>query len=124
MNKRPVAAGLVTALMLATPALAASDGYFGFGIKVEAGWFILNPKIQSATVRELLPDSEAQKKGVQNGDRITRVGSCDIPGCRGKLAEKMIDVDAGVSREFDLQRSDGSRYTIELTAIPWPHAEE
>lgn len=120
-----LAAAIIAVAAVVSPATAmAEGGFFGFGIKVEAGWFIVNPKIKSATVRELQPDSEAGRKGVSNGDRITRVGECVIPGCRGKLAEKMLDVDVDVTREFEFLRPDGSAYTLELTAIPWPHAKE
>lgn len=118
MNMKTLMIVLILTLV-PTWALAA-DGYWGFGIRVEAGGFFLNPKIESATVRQLLPGSEAAEKGVADGDRITRVGDCEIPGCRGKLARKMIDVDPGVTRRFDLVRPDGSTYSVTLTAIEWP----
>lgn len=98
----------------ATSAQASADeADFGFGMKVSVGWRL---QVQSAQVHALRAGSEAESKGVQNGDLMVSIEDCEIPGCKASRAQDLLDVPVGTTRNFRLRRPDGSEYAVELTA--------
>lgn len=115
--KRVVVA-IAFSLLLAQPALAEGEGdtWFGFGMTTSVSLFM---NITSMVVNNLQPDSEAERAGVRNGQKITAIAGCKIPGCGARKAQALFNVAVGETVVFSLEREDGSTFQAPLKATKW-----
>lgn len=115
---KKVIAALAFLFLLAQPALAEGEGdaWFGFGMTTSVSLFM---NITSMAVNNLQPDSEAERAGVRNGQKVTAIAGCRIPGCGAREARKLFDVALGETVVFAFEREDGSTFEVPLKAMRW-----
>lgn len=94
---------------------ASDKGDFGVEVDVStAGLF--PPKLESAVVATVAPNSSAAEAGVKPGDKIVAIDDCRVPGCSAWTARDKMKKKAGESAQFEIIDSKGETRTLTLVA--------
>lgn len=99
-------------------ASASARGVFGVTVSVTADG-IFDPTVRVARIARVEPGLPAARAGVAVGDEVLEVDRRRIPGARAAdLAPLAKGKQVGEALLLVLARSDGSRYQVQLTAVP------
>ena len=93
--------------------LAREQLKIGMTGDVEAEGFF-SPTLISYTVKQVKPNSRAEKAGIVVGQKIISVENCKIPGCPADKAKKLMQKEAGVILNLLLENEDGSRVPVKI----------
>jgi len=100
-------------IMFSVWVYAEDRGYTGFTLDVSVSGFF-SPELVSIDVKEVKPDSPAEKSGIRVGDKLIEIDGCKIPGCPAHEGKRLISKPKGQLLPLMLQRADGSEYSATL----------
>lgn len=111
-------------ILLATTLLAASavhaeplEPFFGYSIKVDVDYTL---DLESAVISAVLPGSPAANAGILQGDSITEIEGCAVPGCGAYKARRLMDKSIGEPLHLKLKHANGSVFSATLIGIAPP----
>lgn len=104
-------------LIFPVTALAAGNGWFGFGLRTGIDWTL---DIESATVSVITQGSPAERAGISVGDSLLEIEGCGIPGCGAYKAKGLLEKKVGEILRLKLKRQDGQEYSASLAAEAEP----
>lgn len=110
---------LLATTLLATSAVHAEamDAFFGYSIKADVDYTL---DLESAVISAVIPDSPAARAGILQGDSITEIEGCAIPGCGAYKSKRLLDKAIGAPLHLKLKHADGTAFTATLIGIAPP----
>jgi hypothetical protein len=112
----PVMRSHVTNTLFASACVcaAAPDGWFGISLNVEVE--SVGDIVQSATIREVQPDSPAFEQ-LAAGDQVTEIEGRRVTGVTLQTLESLMRKPIGEPLRVRLRRPTGDTYVVVLTAV-------
>ncbi len=98
-------------LCAASTGYAEEKGSIGFSGDVAVDGFF-NPEVASFEVKEVYPDSPAEKAGLSAGDMVLAIEDCVIPGCDTDDAQDHMDKKAGEKLHLKVKTKEGEEKDI------------
>lgn len=110
---------LLAAALLAASASSAEapEPFFGYSIQVDVDYTL---DLESAVITAVVPGSPAAKAGIRQGDSITEIESCAVPGCGAYKAKRLMDKAIGEPLHLKLKHADGTVFSATLVGIAPP----
>lgn len=97
---------------------AGGEVKLGISGKVAADGFF-SPKVMSFIVKDVEPNSPAEKAGIVVGQKIISIEDCKIPGCPAGEAKKLMRKEAGQILRLLLENEDGSQIPLKIMMSVW-----
>lgn len=109
---------LAAALLAATAAKAeAPAAFFGYSIKVDVDYTL---DLESALITTVVADSPAATAGIAQGDHVTEIEGCAVPGCGAYKAKRLMAKAIGEPLHLKLKHADGTAFSATLIGITPP----
>ncbi len=101
-------------LAFSAASIAGEEVTIGFAVDVNVGGSFFAPRLEDASVKEVVAGSSAELAGLVVGQKILSIDGCDIPGCPAKKAQEIMQLESGDLLPILVEESNGTQSLITI----------